>query len=72
MIEPGESVTKVAPSSCIFNVSNSPTERSGGWFPSKHSDSVKRWKQDVIVLIALVPLSLVVARPGPSARDTCG
>jgi antibiotic biosynthesis monooxygenase (ABM) superfamily enzyme len=33
----------------------------GGWFPSKHSGSVKRWKQVVIVLIALVPLSLVVA-----------
>jgi hypothetical protein len=33
----------------------------GGWFPSKHNGSVKRWKQVVIVLIALVPLSLVVA-----------
>jgi antibiotic biosynthesis monooxygenase (ABM) superfamily enzyme len=33
----------------------------GGWFSSTHSDSVKRWKQVVIVLAALVPLSLVVA-----------
>ena len=33
----------------------------GGWFPSARSDPVKRWKQVVIVLIALVPLSLAIA-----------
>ncbi len=33
----------------------------GGWFPASVGNAVKRWKQVVVVLLALVPLSLLMA-----------